>query len=200
MDLAEALDRIDAIHGHLARGEPYRGYRPLALALSGVIGLLAAAAQPLFVADDPGSFIVYWVAVALTCGVVAGGTTVHGYLFRDDDLARRRTRVVLRQFVPCLFAGVVVTIVLSRQPWQPLAVPLLPGLWALLFGLGTVASLPYLPRAAALVAGWYLLAAVVLFCCDPAAPGGWGVGVPFGVGQLFAAAVLLRDRNTRAES
>src|SRR5262249_33867733 len=139
MDLAEALERIDAIHGHLARGERYRGYRPLALALSGVAGLLAAAAQPLFVADDPGSFVAYWVAGALACGGLAGGATVHGYFFREDDLARRRTAVVLRQFVPCLFAGVVVTVVLSRQPWRPLAVGLLPGLWALLFGLGTTA-------------------------------------------------------------
>lgn len=189
MDLADALARIDAIHEHLARGESYRGYRPLALALSGVAGLLAAAAQPLF-ADGPRAFVAYWVVVGLACGGLAGGATVFHYLYREDDAARKRSRVVLRQFVPCLFAGVVVTFALSRPAWQDLAVPLLPGLWALLFGLGTVASLPYLPRRAGLVAGWYLAAGVVLFALDGHDAGGWAVGVPFGVGQCLAAGVL----------
>src|SRR5689334_11879590 len=154
MDLAEALERIDAIHGHLARAESYRGYRPAALALSGVGGLLAALVQPLFVGDDPAAFVAFWVAVAVACAAVGGSATVHAYLFREDDVARRRTRVVVRQFVPCLFAGAVLAAVLAREPWRPLAVPLLPGLWALVFGLGTVASLPYLPRGAMLVAAW----------------------------------------------
>jgi hypothetical protein len=194
MDLGEALERIDAIHSHLARSEPYRGYRPAALALSGLGGLLAAAAQPILFTDDPGAFVAYWVAVAVLCGAVAGGATLYGYLAREDDDARRRTRVALRQFLPCLFAGAVVTAALARESWRPLAVGLLPGLWALLFGLGSVASLPYLPRGACLVAGWYLLAGVALLGVDGAALGGWAVGVPFGVGQVLAAVVLCRER------
>jgi hypothetical protein len=194
MDLSEALDRIDAIHGHLARGESYRGYRPAALALSGIGGLAAALAQPLLVTDGPASFVAYWVGIALVCAVVAGGVTARAHVFGVDDLARRRTRVVVGQFLPCLCAGAVVTAALMREPWQSLAVPLLPGLWALVFGLGIVASLPYLPRLAGLVAGWYLLAAVVLLLSDAAGLAGWAVGLPFGVGQLLAAAVLYHDR------
>ena len=194
MDLSEALERIDAIHGHLARSEQYRGYRPAALALSGVVGLAAALTQPLFVADGPAAFVAYWVGIALVCAAVGGGVTVHAHLFLEDDLARRRTRVVMGQFLPCLCAGAVVTAALMREPWRSLAVPLLPGLWALVFGLGIVASLPYLPRLAGLVAAWYVLAAVVLLSSDPAHLSGWAVGVPFGVGQLLAAAVLYHDR------
>lgn len=190
MDLVEALDRIDAIHTHLTRGEQYRGYRPAALALSGVAGLIAALAQPAVVDEhDPLAFVRYWVVIALLCAAVAGGATVFAYLFREDDLARRRTRVVMRQFLPCLLAGALVTVTLTRPPYQDSAVTLLPGLWALLYGLGTAASLPYLPRAAGLVTAWYLAAAGVVFFLD-ALPGGWVVGVPFGVGQLLAAAVL----------
>jgi hypothetical protein len=199
MDLSEALERIDAIHGHLARGEPYRGYRPAALALSGVAGLLAAVAQPLLIAEGPDPFVAYWSAIALVCAAVAGGLTVHAHLFREDDLARRRTRVVMRQFLPCLGAGAVLTVAVNREPWQALAVPLLPGLWALLFGLGIVASLPYLPRLAGLVAGWYLLSAAVLLLSDSAHLAGWAVGLPFGVGQLLAAVVLYHDRLTERE-
>jgi hypothetical protein len=195
MNLAEALERIDTIHTHLARGEQYHGYRPAALALSGIAGLLAALVQPLLVAaDDPLAFVRYWVIVALTCAAVAGSATVAGYLFREDELARRRTRIVLRQFLPCLVAGVIVTIALSRGEGTAITIPLLPALWALLYGLGIVASLPYLPRLTALVAVWYLAAAVVLFSHGEALPGGWAVGVPFGVGQLLAAGVLTLDR------
>jgi hypothetical protein len=195
MDLGEAPDRINVIHSHLARSETYRGYRPLALALSGVVGLLAALFQPASASGDPLAFVWYWVTVALVCAALAGCATIHGYLFREDELARRRTRIIARQFLPCLFAGVAVTVVLVRPEWRSLAVPLLPPLWALLFFLGIVASLPYLPRAASLVAAWYFLAAVVIFSQGETVLGGWAVGVPFWVGQLLAAGVLVAGRN-----
>jgi hypothetical protein len=196
MDLSEALEQIDTIHAHLARGEQYRGYRPLALALSGVLGLAAALLQPAIVArDDSLGFAGYWVVVALASALVAGGATLAGYLFREDELARRRTRIVLRQFLPCLFAGAAVTAALLQPERRDTAVSLLPGLWALIYGLGTVASLPYLPRRAALVAGWYLLVGVVLLgVVEGPVPSGWSVGVPFGAGQLFACIVLLTAR------
>jgi hypothetical protein len=102
---------------------------------------------------------------------------------------------VQRQFLPCLFAGALVTVALLRPERRDVSVALLPGLWALLFGLGTVASLPYLPRRAGLVAGWYLAAGVALLgLVDGPVPSGWSVGLPFGLGQLFAALVLLGAR------
>jgi hypothetical protein len=193
MDLTEALERIDAIHAHLARGEQYRGYRPLALALSGVAGLLAALVQPLVVAaGDSSAFVGYWALVAVGCGLAAGSATLLGYVFRDDAVARRRTRVVLRQFLPCLLVGAAATMTLTRPERRDWAVSLLPGLWSLLYGLGVVASLPYLPRLAGLVAAWFLLAgAVLLSFVEGPVPSGWSVGVPFGVGQVLAALVLM---------
>ena len=136
MDLGEALERIDTIHAHLARGEQYRGYRPVALALSGGVGILAALAQPFVVRDaGPIAFIWYWVVVAVAGALLASSATVAGYVFREDELGRRRTRIIARQFLPCLFAGLVVTIALARGQ-QESAIVLLPGLWALFFGLG----------------------------------------------------------------
>src|SRR5262245_50211469 len=139
MDLSEALEQIDAIHAHMARGEQYRGYRPLALALSGVVGLLAPLVQPLVVAGgDSAGFAGFWVVAALGCALLAGGATLLGYVFREDEAARRRTRVVLRQFLPCLLAGAAATLALVQPGRRDEAVSLLPGLWALLYGLGTV--------------------------------------------------------------
>jgi hypothetical protein len=193
MNLSEALEQIDAIHAHLARGEEYRGYRPQALALSGAAGLAAAVAQPAVVVDACG-FVAYWLAVALACAVVAGGGTLFAYFFREAEAARKRTRVVLRQFLPCLFVGAVITLGWTRSPVGEGA-SLLPGLWALVYGLGVVASLPFLPRAAALVAVWYLAAGgAMLAALDGPVPPGWSVGVPFGVGQLLAALVLVAAR------
>jgi hypothetical protein len=71
-------------------------------------------------------------------------------------------------------------------------VPLLPGLWAICFGLGTFASRPYLPRASGVVALFYYAAGVVLLWMargpEPLSP--WWVGGTFGAGQLMAAVVL----------
>jgi uncharacterized membrane protein YeaQ/YmgE (transglycosylase-associated protein family) len=194
MNVGEALEQIDSIHEHLAKAEEYRGYRPLALVVSGVLGLLAGFVQPwLVTTGDPAGFVSYWLALACVCGAVAGGATLFGYVAHEDEFSRRRTRTVMRQFVPCLLAGAVVTVALSRAE-RPDAVSLLPGLWSLLYGLGALASLPYLPRLAGAVAAWYLAVGGLLLLVDSGPLAGWSVGVPFGVGQMLAGAVMFVAR------
>jgi hypothetical protein len=202
MDVTDALERIGTIHSQLAKGEEYRGYRPAALASSGALGLLTALAQPWLIApDDPLAFVRYWIAVGFGGAVLAGSATVIGYLRQEDEFARRRTRTVMRQFVPCLLAGIAVTAALARPDRIAESVVLLPGLWALLYGLGTVASLPYLPRLAGAVAAWYLLAGwLLLSFVEGPVPSGWSVGLSFGVGQLLAAAVLYTARRPEVET
>jgi hypothetical protein len=201
MDVTDALERIGAIHSHLAKGEEYRGYRPAALASSGALGLVAALAQPwLIAADDPSAFLRYWITVGLACAALAGSATAIGYLRQEDEFARRRTRTVIRQFLPCLLAGIAVTAALARPDRIAGSVVMLPGLWSLLYGLGTVASLPYLPRLAVVVAAWYLLAGwLLLSFVEGPVPSGWSVGLPFGIGQLLAAGVLYATRRSEVE-
>ena len=71
-------------------------------------------------------------------------------------------------------------------------VPLLPGLWAIGFGVGTFASRPYLPRASGWVALFYYAAGFLLLWIaqGPESVSGWWVGGTFGAGQLLAAVVL----------
>jgi len=69
---------------------------------------------------------------------------------------------------------------------------LLPGLWAVFFGVGIFAARPYIPRASGWVALYYWTAGLVLLWFTPmmTVPSTWTVGGTFGVGQLLAAGVL----------
>jgi hypothetical protein len=191
MQFAEALSQISEIHEHLAKAEVYRGFRSSPVAVSGLCGLLAASVQSrVLPADDPVMTVVYWVVVATLCGVVGGSETLYNYVFRDDPFARRRTRKVVGQFVPCLAAGTAVTVGLVRVSTD--LVPLLPGLWAILFGLGIFAARPYLPRAIGWVALYYLAAGsqLLMWAGDVVGLSGWAIGATFGTGQLAAALAL----------
>ncbi len=191
MRVTDALSRIDAIHEQLAKGEVYRGFQVRGVALAGLAGLLAAAVQPwcINLGDAPG-FVHYWLIVAVACGLLAGGPAAYAYCFREDVFARRRTRRVLGQFLPCLVAGAVVTASLLQA--GPDFIALLPGLWAVLFGLGVLATRPYLPRAVGWVGLFYIAAGAFLLQRAVTIPNlsPWAVGGVFGLGHLASAVVL----------
>jgi hypothetical protein len=191
MDIPRALAQIEAIHEQLAKAEVYRGYRSLPLAASGLIGLLAAWLQPHALGErDPLGFVLYWTVVAAGAACVGASEILFNYAVHEDRAARRRTRQVVGQFLPSVLGGAIVTgcfVHLSAA-----LVPLLPGLWAICFGVGVFASRPYLPRATGWVALFYYAAGAALLWIarGPHPAAGWWVGVTFGVGQLMAALVL----------
>jgi hypothetical protein len=186
----EALDRLDQIHEQLARSEVYRGFRVPAVAAVGLLALVAAAVQSKTPAVSAGTgFVWFWVAVAVVGGLLGSAAAVHAYLVREDDFSRRRTRQVLAQFSPCVLAGAAVTLGVARDAQL---VALLPGLWAVVFGLGVIATRPHLPRGMGLVGLAYVTAgaALLLRVMPGDAPSGWAVGGVFGVGHLLTALVL----------
>jgi hypothetical protein len=189
MEVRDALDQLDRIHDQLTKGEVYRGFRVPAVALVGAVGLLAAAAQGWVVpGGDPLAFVWYWSAIA-AAGVFTGfGAAVRSYLYREAEFERRRTRRVMGQFLPCVLAGGLLTAALARG--GEAFVPLLPGAWAVVFGLGVVAVRPHLPRAVGLIGLAYVLAGGLLLAWLPAEPPGWCVGGVFGVGHLATALAL----------
>jgi hypothetical protein len=191
VDVPRALAQIEAIHEQLAKGEVYRGYRSAPIAASGVIGILAAWLQPRYVSQaDQIGFVLYWTAVAACAALVGGSEILRNYIVRDDEAGRRRTRQVVGQFLPSLLGGAIVTA--SFVHLSAGLAPLLPGVWAIFFGIGTFASRPYLPRAALQVALFYYAAGVVLLWIarGPEPLAGWWVGGTFGLGQILAATVL----------
>ncbi|MBE7558585.1 hypothetical protein HS125_06445 [bacterium] len=189
MEIHRALSQISEIHAHVSRGEVYRGFRSVPVGLSGLLALAAAGLQlRIFPADPLAWFIAYWTGVAALGATVAGAGIVHSYLFRYSERERRTTRRVVGQLLPALFAGVLCTGVFHARQ---LPVEFLPGLWAILFGLGIFAARPYLPHRIGWVGLYYVIAGVWLLAA-PASPAAvvWGMGLVFGVGQLAGAMVL----------
>jgi hypothetical protein len=191
MDLSRALGQLADIHQQIAKGEIYRGYRSVPVAASGLIGFAAAWAQPPALgASDPVGFVLYWSVIAACAGFVGASEIIYNYVVHDDRAARRQTTRVVGQFLPSVLAGAIITV--SFVHLSAALVPLLPGLWAICFGIGIFASRPYLPRASGWVALLYYAAGVALLWIarGPEPLRGWWVGGTFGAGQLMAALVL----------
>jgi hypothetical protein len=191
MDVTRALDQIAEIHAQIAKGEVYRGYRSWPIAASGAIGVAAAGMQPAEVARDPLAFTMYWVVVAVAAMFVGSSEILYNYVVHDSASGRRHTRKVVGQFLPSVLAGGAIAVCFCRL--DPALVVLLPGLWAICFGLGAFASRPYLPRASGWVALFYYAAGFALLVTPHsagAALNGWWIGATFGTGQLLAAVVL----------
>jgi hypothetical protein len=194
LEVAQALERIAEIHGHLDRGEVYRGYHPKLVALTGILGITAAVAQPwLIPAADGRGFLAYWIGVAAANLLVHWSSMAYAYA-REDETARRRTRRVVGQFVPSVAAGAMITG--GCVSAFPGAMAALPGVWAITFALGLFSSRPYLPRHIGWVGLWYLAGGGILLSLAPASFSvlGAGLGFVFGIGQLGAALVLHLDR------
>jgi hypothetical protein len=191
--VSDAVSQIAEIHGQIAKGEVYRGWRATPVAMSGIVGLAAAWLQRLGLgADDPLAFVIYWSGVAAGAAAVGVSEIVYAALRSDlrTSFERRQTRRVAIQFLPPIAVAVVVTVTFVRLGAGLVA--LLPGVWALLFGLAIFAARPYLARGSGLVALYYALCGTFLLwgAHTAVARSPWAVGGVFGVGQLFGAAVI----------
>jgi hypothetical protein len=195
MEVREALARLDDIHDQLTKAEVYRGFQTVAIGLTGLVGLAAAALQPLVIEpQEPAQFVFYWVKIAAGCAVIGAGRSIYDYLVHEDEFAQRRTRQVMAQFLPCVVAGGAVTLLFQREGLQ--LVPFLPGLWAMFFGLGNIAARPYLPRAISVIGLFYLSAGTFLLWRATGTNdlSGWSVGGVFGLGHLATAWVLYQHQ------
>ena len=121
---------------------------------------------------------------------VGSSEIIYNYTVHEDASGRRQTRKVVGQFLPSLLGGAAIAV--SFCHLSPALVPLLPGLWAICFGIGTFASRPYLPRASGWIALFYYAVGFGLLWIarGPEPLTGWWVGGTFGAGQLLAAVVL----------
>ena len=192
-ELRQALAEINAIRVQVARDTQFRGFGPLSIAASGMLALLVAAVQSRFMKDGH-DIATACVSVALTAVEMIGRTRrVH------CGLAKEMIHAAVERFLPAIVVGVLLTAVLSRAAPQELW--MLPGLWQLLFCTGVFASCRLLPRPTMAVGIWYLVAGLPCLVVQSAdkSLSPWDMGIPFGVGQLLVAVVLLFGFETTIE-
>lgn len=202
MQLNDALAQIGEIRHQVERARVYRGYRSVPVGFSAVLAVLTAGFQA-WTLDDPladlGLYVGIWAGAALISLIAAGSEITVRYTRSTSDGDRARTRAALGQFLPCLLCGglLTLTIVVAGQD----AAWLLPGLWAILFSLGIFSSLSVLPPGFSSVAIFYLLCGVanVMFAQGAHALSPWAMAVPFGLGQLWTAALLYWRLERRSE-
>jgi hypothetical protein len=193
VELREALSQIAEIRARAAAAERFRGYRAVPVGTSGGLAVLAAAFQPLLVPDpatNVAGYIALWVTTAAVGAAAAGSGLLVRHWSARHPLSRELTRLAVGQFVPCLAAGALVTLVVVRH--APEFARMLPGLWQVIFALGMFASCRLLPPATVAVAVFYLLAGTVNLAVSggPTAFSPWAMGLPFGLGQVVMAAIL----------
>ncbi|MBS0266388.1 MAG: hypothetical protein JSS02_30940 [Planctomycetes bacterium] len=193
MELHDALAQLSEIRIHVARTEPFRGYRAATTGFSALVAVAVALVQPVVVphpGDHPVRYLQLWICAALlSSGVVALEMAIRCRR-SGSPTAVRTTRLALEPLLPSLLAGASLTLVLVQFATESLW--MLPGLWSLLFSLGIFASVRLLPRPTIWVAWYYLacgLGSLALAQGDLAfSP--WAMGVPFGGGQILGAMVL----------
>lgn len=193
MELRDALAQIAEIRKKVVQAEQFRGYRALPLAFSGVLALLAACCQSLWLPDpllNMPAYLSLWVGAAALSMVATGWEMVCSVRRSGSELDRHKTYLAVTQFLPAVVAGGLLTIVLyvhaSESLWM------LPGLWATLFSLGIFASYRLLPPIIVWVGVYYLFAgaACLMFAQKDYALSPWAMGITFGAGQLMTAALL----------
>jgi hypothetical protein len=193
MELRDALSQISEIREQVAHAELFRGYRALPVAFSGLLAFATAGVQAAWLPDpvqNISTYLFLWVGAALISMLATGIEMALHCHYSDSTLDRVKTWLAIRQFMPSIVAGGVLTFVMVKH--VPEGLWMLPGLWAMFFSLGIFASHRLLPPAVFWVGVYYMAAGAfcLILAQGQAALSPWAMGVPFGVGQLLAAAVL----------
>jgi hypothetical protein len=192
-DLNKALGDISSIRRQMARSTEFRGYGPATLAATGVFAISAAVAQALWL-PDPAKAIPAYLATWISTAVLSAGLIATQMFARTrrihSGMADEMIRMAVEQFLPSAGAGALITFVLVR--FVPGALWMLPGLWQVTFSLGVFSSCRFLPRPMVAAGAWYMLTGLVCIAlADTRALSPWAMGIPYGVGQLLVAAILL---------
>jgi hypothetical protein len=192
-DLNEALTEITAIRRQIVRTAEFRGYGPITVAMTGLVAIAAAEIQGRLLpaaAYDVFTYLILWISTAAVAISLIGFEMVIRSRTIHSSLAQEMVLHAVEQLVPSGVAGVLLTAVLIKV--APESVWMLPGLWQILFSLGAFASARFLPRAVFVVAAWYLFAGLVclFWAATDRTLSPWMMGLPYGIGQLLAAAIL----------
>ena len=192
-DLNKALGDISSIRRQMARSTEFRGYGPATLAATGAFAMVAALAQTVWL-PDPAKAINAYLSTWIFTAIVSASLIATQMLARTrrihSAMADEMVRMAVEQFLPSAGAGSLMTFVLVR--FVPGSLWMLPGLWQVIFSLGIFSSCRFLPRPMIAAGLWYLLTGLTCIgLADNRALSPWAMGIPYGVGQVLVAAILL---------
>ena len=192
-DLHKALGDISSIRRQMARTTEFRGYGPATLASTGGLAVLAAGVQAVWARDPANRISAYLSIWAVTAVVSAALTGIQMYTRArrmHSALSDEMIHMAVEQFTPSLAAGALITVILAHGAAAMFWI--LPGIWQVIFSLGVFSSCRFLPRPMIAAGVWYLLTGLACIALgDARALSPWAMAIPFGVGQLLVAAVLL---------
>lgn len=192
-NLHKALGDISSIRRQMAQSTEFRGYGPATLAATGVLAILTASAQAIWLPDPANhisAYVILWISTAALSAVLTS-VQMHTRSRRiHSGLSNEMIRMAVEQFLPAAGTGLLVTIVVAR--FVPAVFWMLPGLWQVIFSLGIFSSCRFMPRLMIVAGAWYLLSGLVCIALgDSRSLAPWTMGLAYGVGQLLVAGILL---------
>jgi hypothetical protein len=194
MNVHRALSDVAQIRAQLDRTTNHRGFRSSATGFSGLIVVAGATLQANSIGQttlDVDACLSIWLSVALISSCIAGAEMIiRGIRSRSQTVWRTHQKLV-SNLLPSLIAGSILTFVIANhaieQTTSASLMGTLPGLWAMIFGLGLFGCRFELPAASRWVAAYFLLGGSVClsfggshheFVC-------WQMVLLFGVGQML---------------
>jgi hypothetical protein len=190
-ELNKALTDILEIRARIAAGTAFRGFGPLAMIMTALVGAVTAAVQgALFPDAGPALFTGLWIGAGLLCTAIVRIEMRGRSRRHHSSLATAMINQAIEQFLPAGTASIFLPVFIVR--FAPSSAWMIPGLWQLLVSLGIFASLRSLPRGIVLAGGWYFLSGFVclLVASTSHVLSPWLMGAPFFAGQMLIAAIL----------
>jgi hypothetical protein len=202
VDVTRAIADLDEVRSRLASVQRFRGLSGSAALASGLgalgTGMVQLAVVPTpRTADDAARYVAIWIAclafaLALNYGAVAVWL-VKNWSFRT----RSELQTAAVAIVPSVVAGGAFTAAMLARG----EIGLLPGTWALCYGLGLLAARSMLPRRVAVVAfGFAAIGSTLLFAPGTNALTWWVMPLTFGAGQTVIGLLMLRDEATQPQT
>jgi hypothetical protein len=199
VDVTRAIADLDEVRSRLASVQRFRGLSGSAALASGLGALGTGMVQLTVVptprtAEDAARYVAIWIAclafaLALNYGAVAVWLAKN-WSFRT----RSELQTAAVAIVPSVVAGGAFTAALLARG----EIGMLPGTWALCYGLGLLAARSMLPRRVAMVAfGFAAIGSTLLFAPGINALAWWVMPLTFGAGQTVIGLLMLRDEATQ---
>lgn len=199
MDVTRAIADLDEVRSRLAAVQRFRGLSGPAALASGLGAVGTGLVQLTLVpaprtGEEIGRYVAIWTAcLAFALAVNYGAVAV--WLIRNwSSRTRTELRTAAIAIVPSISAGGALTAALLARG----EVGLLPGTWALCYGLGLLSARSMLPRGVLPIAlGFAAIGCALLFAPGVNALAWWVMPMTFGIGQTIIGTLMLRDEARR---